>query len=306
MSKQSLFLIVIFLSFLIFLISSCDNNQSTGSNDSGDFSGITERNEWGDTLSVDPEDWVIVGNLVGDTVSSVLSDSIGPPYPLATSIGAYPNPMIPGAGHVKIEFSIPMACSVEVRITDKDEQYAYLLFDGILLPAGIHRITFDAGYNNSNLPNGIYRVFFTAKTSEDTVTSFGDVQVELSNQPDPSADADFVLYAQNHFEMSQVDEYDYSVATTIGREGGNSIFTGTFSEWSALVFWEKMDYLPQYYTYNLDNADPYQYHYLLAYKHRGFGAGWPDDGDLGIPDTTISYWQLENSYHDTYIVLYEQ
>ncbi len=58
-------------------------------------------------------------------------------------------------------------------------------------------------------------------------------------------------------------------------------------------------------NYDLQSATAYQYHYLLAYKHFQFGAGWPDEGDSGIPDTTRAEWQKANTYHNDYVEFFE-
>lgn len=51
---------IILIGFVLALLAGCSKEDSP-TTPGRVFSGITERNEWGDTLSVDPDDWVILG-----------------------------------------------------------------------------------------------------------------------------------------------------------------------------------------------------------------------------------------------------
>lgn len=307
--------LVIFLA-LIF-IWGCGEEESPTSAVPG-FTGITERDEWGDTLSVDTTDWVIVGGFPSYQSSGPIALPIyrdgkrlqgGVNLELAEqpeySIGAFPNPFIPGAGRLLISLVLPVDANVELHAEDASGEHNITIMDAPL-PLGIHLISWDGkGVGGATLPEGIYRIFYQAGF----VSGFGDVQIIISGVPDPPTNAAYVLYAQDYLDFTEYSAYEYSVATQFGwdgQPGGNDTYPSNQTAWSVLNYENKFSYLPVFMNYDLLSADSYQYHYLLAYKQFQFGAGWPDDGDVGIVDPNLPEWQKSNSYHNTYVDLFEQ
>lgn len=282
------------------------------------FLGITERNEFGDTLSVDSTDWVITG-LTGSGSHTVRIPAPLPHYrdgvrftdsaaedsstEIAYSIGAFPNPFIPSAGRLIVELTLPQSLDVFLHLEDEDNAINLILVDQTL-PAGFHQIIWngeDAG--GISVPNGIYRIFFDSPL----VTSFGDVETAVSRMSDPSENAQYVLYAQQYFNPLEYLQWEFETAVNFGPDGqagGNDGYPLPFSTWQLLDYSGKFVYLPIFMNYDLNAAGSYQYHYLLAYKHFQFGAGWPDDGDIGVPDPSLPQWQKENVYHNNFIDLF--
>lgn len=281
------------------------------------FSGITERDEWGDTLSVDSTDWVIVGGPLNSFRGSLVlpffrdgkrlpgSQSVMSTNQLEYSIGAFPNPFIPGTGRVLIEFVLPETAYVAIHARNEAGSMDLTLMDAEL-PLGIHLLAWE-GLDASGdvLPDGFYRIYYQAGP----VTSYGDVQMQLSGYPEPAQNADYVLFAQENWDMSEYVDYEYQIATTFGWDGepgGLNVYDLPQFVWENLDYPTRFWYLPVFMNYDITSADGYQYHYLLAYKHFQFGAGWPDDGDSGTIDPTDPRWQLTNAYHDIYVDLFEQ
>ncbi|MFH1861491.1 MAG: FlgD immunoglobulin-like domain containing protein [bacterium] len=297
---------------LTFLIGCSEDNTSL--NVQRDFEGITQRDEWGDTLAVDADDWVIVGP--PSQYSNTPPTSI--PYyrnftPVGSyageanslSIGAFPNPFMAGAGRLLIELILPAQTSINLHVEDESGNFNRILFDLDLSP-GYYTIPWDGkDANGLLLAEGIYRIFLQATP----YSSYGDVQIIVSTIPDPPGYAEYVQYAQEHYSQTEYLTYEYQVATNFGWDGqlgGGDVYSLPFSFWETLTYTEKFLYFPVYMNYDLDAASFYQYHYLLAYKHFQFGAGWPDDGDVGIVDTTKAQWQKSNAYHNTFVDLFEE
>lgn len=300
---------------LVALLLGCaEDETSTGPERT--FSGITERNEWGDTLSVDSTDWVILGGIIPP------SSSIGSPLPfyqegkqlmsrnlnmpedqIEYSIGAFPNPFIPGGGHLLLQLVLPIEGTVQLHAENESGDINVTIIDA-LLPVGVHLLSWSGkDETGQDLPDGTYRIFFQAGL----VSSFGDVQVYLSGEPSPSTNADYVIYAQTNYLYGSYVDYEYEVATTFGPDGelgGNDVLTMPKSTWELWDFSERFLWLPVFMSYDLISADPFQYHYLLAYKHFQFGAGWPDAGDTGTVNPGDPQWQKSNSYHNTYLDMY--
>jgi len=300
---------------LLALVTGCSKDDSPTSSGRV-FSGITERDEWGDTLSVDPDDWVILGGFAPSAGGKTallpqfrngkrlnlpeisVSDDV-----LDWAIGAFPNPFIPGAGRLLIELVLPTEAQVEIHAEDESGEWNVVIMDA-MLPKGLHLISWSGkDASGEDLPDGIYRIFFQSGL----VHSYGDVQIYLSGEPTPSTQAEYVLYAgQNYFYEEYVD-FSYDVATTFGPDGelgGGDVLTQPVSLWDSWDFADRFLWLPVFMSYDLNTADPYQYYYLLAYKHFQFGAGWPDAGDTGVVDPEDPQWQKSNSFHNTYLDLY--
>jgi hypothetical protein len=308
--------LMIFFS-LALLLTSCSEEETPASPRRA-FLGITERDEFGDTLSVDTTDWVITGLTGSGSPATRLSmplprfrdgvrltggaaedSSANQTY----SIGAFPNPFIPSAGRLIIELILPQNLDVQLHLEDEENQINLTLVDQTL-PAGIHQIVWngeDAG--GSPLPSKIYRIFFDSPL----VTSFGDVEIIVSGISDPPGNAQYVLYAQQHFDPLEYLQWEFETAVDFGpdgQSGGNDGYPLPFSTWQLLDYGEKFIYLPIFMNYDLNSAGSYQYYYLLAYKHFQFGAGWPDDGDIGVPDPSLPQWQKENVYHNNFVDLF--
>jgi hypothetical protein len=308
MERLSLLLVICSILFL----AGCSEDDDSPTGPGRQFEGITERNEFGDTLSVDSDDWVIQGLVPPQSSGSVRMPWFrdgkvvpGRDVALASddySIGAFPNPFIPGTGRLLIELVIPEETLVEIHIEDESGNVNITLWNSNLMGAGILSWNGTDGDGNV-LPDGNYRVYFEAGL----VHSYGDVMIENALQPPPPSNEEYVIYAQQHFDYNEYVEYEYEVATTFGWDGvlGGDVYDLPISTWQGLNYTERFSELPVFMNYDLTAADPFQYHYLLAYKHFQFGAGWPDDGDIGIVDTTRAYWQKTNSYHNTYVILYE-
>lgn len=212
------------------------------------FSGITQRNEWGDTLSVDSTDWVIVGGplgasgngpavlpcyrngkLIGQRIAGGGADLPG------YSIGAFPNPFIPQAGHLLIDLVLLAEVNVNLHLEDEPGQLSITLMD-TTMPAGLHTISWNGeDASGQRLPDGIYRFFFNAIV----VSSFGDVEVIESDHPDPAASEPYVLFAQEHYDSSQYAAWEYQTAVDFGADGelgGNDGYTFPQSAWSQLSY----------------------------------------------------------------------
>jgi len=298
------------------LLWGCEKDESPNLPAGRTFSGITERDEWGDTLSVDTTDWVIVGP-VG---SAGIAPATLPCYrdgkylgerrvesgggQLDYSIGAYPNPFIAGAGRLLIDLVIPAEAPVEIHAEDESGQISAPVF-ALPTALGYYIITWSAqDSTGQRLPDGIYRIFFESGL----VSSFGDVVVTLAQHPDPPTNQDYVVFAQEHYDESEYTAYEYWIATSYGPTGewgGSNRYPLPISLWQLLTYPQKFQYLPAHMNYDLSAASLYQYHYLLAYKNYQFGAGWPDSLDIGITDSTKAWWQKENSDHNEFVEMFE-
>lgn len=307
---KNLSLLLVFCAFLFVI--GCSEEDDSPAAPGRQFEGITERNEFGDTLSIDDDDWVIQGIAPPASSGTVQlpyfrDGKVMPGREVAVasddySIGAFPNPFIPGAGRLLIELVIPEETFVEIHVEDESGDVNVTLWNSNLVGTGILSWSGTDG-NGDVLPNGIYRVFFEAGLVE----SYGDVMIEQALQTDPAANESYVLHAQQYFDYNDYVQYEYEVATTFGWDGelGGDVYDLPISTWQSLDYTTRFADLPVFMNYDLTAADPFQYHYLLAYKHFQFGAGWPDDGDIGVIDTTQAHWQKTNSYHNDYVDLYE-
>ncbi|TKJ41781.1 hypothetical protein CEE37_04220 [candidate division LCP-89 bacterium B3_LCP] len=300
----------------ILTLSGCITKEDVPTAPVRDFSGITERNEWGDTLSVDTTDWVFTGfvNPPGSQALSLGQSGNGVKVnhseiafksdDLEYSLGVFPNPFIPGAGRLIIELSLVVESEVEIRIENPAGDQSVVLWNSAL-QAGLYQFTWNGSTFGAVLPEGIYRLFMEAVL----VSCFGDVEVNYATQPDPPTNADFVLYADQYYDTTLHVQREYQVAAYYGSDGilsGSDVYTLPYSTWQILSYDEKFAYLPIFMNYDISSADPFQYHYLIAYKHFQFGAGWPESGHyVQDPiDTTMAQWQYQNYVHDTYLGLY--
>lgn len=284
-----------------------------------DFSGITERNEWGDTLSVDSTDWIIDALVFPEAVAGIKSLPLyrngiqltgkviqGEVDVVEYAIGAFPNPFVPGAGRLLIELTILDPLDVDVHVENPSGELSITLVD-TTLSEGIYLFSWDGTYESGNtLSEGIYRIFFDAGY----ISSFGDVQAILSDQPDPPTNADYILFAYEIYDTLEYVYYEYQIASDFGWDGelgGDDTYALPLSSWMLLSYTQKFNYLPVFMNYNIYAANSYVYHYLLAYKHFQIGAGWPESGQYAEDpiDPSQPEWQYENYAHDAYLELYE-
>ena len=132
------------------LVSGCKSGPESPSEK---FSGITETDQDGNIISIDPEDWIDVEGL-----------DVSP---------ALPNPF---SSNILIPFTLTYSDStrVIVRIHSSPTQRVKLLLDSILSP-GEFTILWD-GRDDQRTPvaPGIYRCFIKAGNSE----TFGDLQLK--------------------------------------------------------------------------------------------------------------------------------
>jgi hypothetical protein len=120
-------------------------------------------------------------------------------------------------------------------------------------------------------------------------------------------------------------DYEYYAASFFGMDGDDATqddnFMGTIEEWSELPWGpvegeDRLDYLPEDgFTHHADYGirDDQFYEFIGLYDQ--FGAGWPADGDLPLPEyegTNPAWdyrdmphenwmWEAENSYRNTYL-----
>src|SRR5512143_35880 len=110
--------------FVLLIMWGCSKDQSPMAPPGRVFTGITQRNEFGDTLAVDLEDWIITG--YGDSGGQT-NRELAPVYrngvhladkvsDQVISIGAYPNPFVPGAGHLLIDLILPNTMEVKLYL----------------------------------------------------------------------------------------------------------------------------------------------------------------------------------------------
>jgi hypothetical protein len=294
---------------LTVMILGCSKDDSPTSSGQRVFSGITQRNEFGDTLQVDPTDWVVVG--LGNTAHSRvpvtvpifrnLQQTAGQTEISTVSIGAFPNPFIPGAGHLMINLALPDPLQVQLYVVNGSGSDSIFLAN-LLLPPGDHTFPWDGTNGSGNrVTDDIYRVYFTSGLTH----SFGDVQTTLSQPADPQPNAPYIGYAASFYDSSDYYAWEWGVATAFGPSGqlgGLNRFSGPLPAWQGMDYLNRFLYLPMFVNYDLRTASPYQCYYLLANKHFQFGAGWPVAGNYGSADSTRPEWQLSNIYHDDYQV----
>ncbi|MCX6640194.1 MAG: hypothetical protein NTW14_06890 [bacterium] len=296
-----------------------DKDSSTNSTNGRTFSGITERNEWGDTLSVDTTDWVITTLPGGDgpyftpshfpglmvTLDAQLRSEPLPPNDSVFSIGVFPNPFIPRAGRMIMVLNLPQSVLLNIWLEDESGEVVIPLV-GNTLPSGQHLLTWTGIDSAGNyLSDGIYRIFLTAGA----ISSFGDVRTIISNYPTPANNTPYVQYAYQNYSLDQYDQFEYYTATHFGADGmlaGGDIYLASFNSWQALNYNTKFQYLPFFMNYDLNLSGAYQDYYLLAYKHFQFGAGWPGVANIGVADSSNPAWQLQNTMHDTFVQLFEE
>lgn len=303
---------------LILLLIGCAGEQAPTEIETRTFSGITERDEWGNIISEDTTDWVIDQfilpgtssnrvtlpvfrndrQITGSEVSMSLDD-------LEYYIGVFPNPFIPGTGRINFEFTLPVGGAVTIHLENESGSLNFLIYNNDAASMGVYTITWEGADNTGALlPNGIYRIYFEAGLA----SSFGDLQVIHMGYPEPPGTATYVLYADSYYDSSSYLLWEYETAVNFGSDGllgTNDEYLGTFGSWTALDYTYKFNYyLPIFMNYDLFSADQHQFYYLIAYKHFQFGAGWPDNSYYGVAYDSIAYWQLESYVHDTYLDLY--
>ena len=119
----------VLLIFMLLLLGCSGDDSPT--EPSRQFTGITERDEWGDTLAVDPEDWVILGDFNPPPASHSITlprfrdgKPTGEEVPFTTddieySIGAFTNPFIPGTRRLIIDLVIPDLVDFFIHIEEE-------------------------------------------------------------------------------------------------------------------------------------------------------------------------------------------
>ncbi len=138
-------------------------------------------------------------------------------------------------------------------------------------------------------------------------------------------DGGFGYFWEEGIWLSCYMNYEYYAAHFFGPDGDqatlNDTFTGTIEEWGLLPWGpaegeDRLDYLPEdSFTHQADYGirDDQFYEFIGLYDQ--FGAGWPPDGDLPLPDfegTNPAWdyrdmphenciWEAGNSYRDTYL-----
>jgi hypothetical protein len=294
--------------FLLFLLLGCSKNDSPTSSAGRVFSGITQRDEFGDTLLIDPNDWVMVGmansvpggNLVTLPVYRNLSQVTGETGRSNLSLGAFPNPFIPGAGHLLIQLVLPDPIQVNLYLVNGSGADSIVLANQFL-PSGDYTFVWD-GTNGSGVrvSDDIFRVYFTGGMAH----CFGDVMTTLSNPADPPPNSWYVNYANSFYDSSAYYNWEWGVATNFGPSGvlgGVNRYSGSLQSWRAMNYLNRFLYLPVFINYDPRTASLFQYFHLLALKHFQFGAGWPVAGNYGSADSTRPEWQYSNYYHDDYL-----
>ncbi|RJP77798.1 MAG: hypothetical protein C4524_07515 [Candidatus Zixiibacteriota bacterium] len=311
-------LIVLSAAFVFVMGCSEDETPTNGGEPPRQFTGITERDEFGDTLSVDSTDWALSGPLV-QTASgggSVLpryrldldSRKVTPAGIASTDdevlLGAFPNPFIPRSGRLLIELVLPEPTPLKIWLENESGTLNLTLLDSTMLGAWLIGWNGYIG-NGQYLSDGMYRFFFIVGP----FTAHGDVEVIHSQDPDPADSVNYVEYAESYYTLDAYHDYEYLVASQYGPTGnyaGPDRFEGTQGLWVSLNFGQKFAYLPVFFNYDMEMAGGYQYHYLLAYKHFQLGAGWPMAGNTGVADTIKAQWQYNNTFHEAYVNLFEE
>jgi hypothetical protein len=315
--------VLIFIASLAALVfmSGCSEDSPTDGNTPRNFDGITMRDEFGDTLQgvVDTTDWVITGPqaaLASDGADMLPAGSVML-IPRASvtdgsddgtddiNLGAFPNPFIPRSGRVLIELILLSEVDLRLHMENESGSLNVTLLDTSLFGAWLVAWS---GYLGEGryLADGMYRFFFDLGAA----SSFGDVQVIHSQDPDPPDSAAYVLYAQDFFDLTAYGSYEYKIARDYGPSGilaGPDRYEGAQAQWETLNYGDRFVYLPIFFNYDWEEVGQasYQYHHLLAYKHFQFGAGWPTAGNNGPADTTQAQWQQANTFHDHYVELFE-
>jgi hypothetical protein len=305
--------------FSLLWLSGCskDDNSTNPPPPGRTFSGITERNEWGDTLSVDTTDWVLISAALSGMdlppVESGYSNKnlriLTAPLPSTDSVfslGAFPNPFIPKAGRMILGLTLAEAMPVHIWLEDESGDLNIPIFLVPNFPQGQYLIAWNGVDSAGNaLAEGIYRVYF----SSPPLFSYGDVQVIVTDHPNSSLNSPYVQFADDHYSLDQYKQYEYVVATHYGADGnpgGGDCYPTSYTTWQTLPFEDKFQYLPVFMNYDVSVATGYPFYYLLANKHFQFGAGWPEYANVGVSDTTHADWQLQNTIHDQYVILFEQ
>jgi hypothetical protein len=283
------------------------------------FSGLTQRDEFGDTIKVgdslliDPEDWVILTMPVGAVISETSGPTVIPKgmrvvqretTSFGITFGAFPNPFIPGTGRLLINLFLPDTMHLEMYIVNESGTDSIVKAYGTYPGIADYIFPWDGTDGQGNtLPDGAYRVFLKAGTAH----SYGDVEIMLSNPPDPPENVSYISAAQ-FYNFGDYLDWEWRIAGIYGQDGqmgGSDRYEGLFPQWSALPFEQRFAYLPVHFNYDLYAAKAYQYYYLLAYKNYQLGAGWPESGIYGQSDTTLAAFQYENVWHDNYVTAFE-
>jgi hypothetical protein len=144
---------------IIFLLSTCKENQVTENNNS--FSGITVRDEFGNISSNDPDDWKNDSDWKYNDIYNSLKDSIkvfqlpdsldNDSRPANFQISAFPNPC---SSEINIDIAFPTYCEAFVVIIDNSSNVILKILMRYIDP-GFHAFVLQ----NLTLPNGIIDVY---------------------------------------------------------------------------------------------------------------------------------------------------
>ena len=147
----------------IFIILSTNSCSDAGINPSKPvFTGITETNEIGQIMSIDPGDWSCTDSLSAPDYTDSTNIHI---LPSKFCFGpAYPNPT---NGRISIGMAFPVSTHATIIVSDGGS-YTDTLFSQAF-EAGLH--VFE--WNGESLPKKIYR--FTISTND--WNSYGDVEL---------------------------------------------------------------------------------------------------------------------------------
>jgi hypothetical protein len=120
------------------------------------FTGITETDENANIIGTsDPDDW---------KESGVLSN-----------LRAYPNPYNPV---ISIGFSLSRSATVKITINNQPTNIIRTLVDQSFA-AGSHQIIWDSKTDSGDdVPDCIYRIYFSATTDDGTDQTFGDIELK--------------------------------------------------------------------------------------------------------------------------------
>lgn len=155
---------VIILFLTLFLLS-CNGESIEPEEEK--FSGITETGpESSEPIGKsDENDWIMVP-VSGNVLEDVLSD-----YPAMALKPAYPNPT--AGNKVTLLFSISRASRITMYIADKPGSIVEYIFKNEEKNAGEYKFLYTF---NSNLKEGIYRVYLEIISPNAKYKSFGDIQ----------------------------------------------------------------------------------------------------------------------------------
>ena len=120
------------------------------------FTGITERDEVGDIIgNDDPDDWKDSGIL--------------------HSLMAYPNPYNPVC---RIVFVLDSLAYVKITVNNGPNNVIRSLVDQTLGQAHWYSVQWDSKNNShEEVPDGIYRAYFSATTDDTTYQTYGDIEL---------------------------------------------------------------------------------------------------------------------------------